>query len=62
MTDRTDAIALRIFAAMLANGARVTPGVRLGEKEIRIAFMLADTFRQVASERVAAEIKQGDRP
>lgn len=52
MNIDTDEIALRIFCAMMSRpDAKVTPGTNLGENEVRVAFVLAETFEEVAAKR-----------
>ena len=46
-----DEIALRLFVANIAAGSKLSIDTdMLGENQIRVCFMLADNFRQLARE------------
>lgn len=54
-----DDVALRIFCAMLSQSrVEVDLYPKLGEKQIRVCFALAETFLNIASEKAAGTIKR----
>lgn len=51
-----DEVALRIFCAMMTGpDAKVRPYPTLGDNEVRIAFLLANTFLAVKNEKMKGE-------
>lgn len=58
MTLARDEIALRILTAMIANSSLLQPGEKVGEKDIRLAFRVAEQFEQISDEVGARPTRQ----